>query len=459
MEQASAILAGHFGPRRDISAMHRVDKAEKNCLFLLTGDDYYDLSLDAPRNYDGDFSCAAVNVDSFRCKRVVLGEAAHYRLWPRQFIRVVRCGDLWLVDPPAQRWKLPSSRTIYVAPDGDDLVNDGMVAASPLGTPQLAADLIIDQFDINGTHADIRLLDGIYGVPARGQLISVSKPLHGQNKIGVVGNMDDPSRVVINIPPRLRGFYVEDFGILVVMGMRFETSGLGSIGLFVRQFGISDLGWVQFGRFDQSNPITTWNGSVNVIGPVRLDGNAHFVFAATRGGEIDLGTQNIEIASGLSVSQIFHADSGGRIHAQHANWSALGGGAPPIVGGQSAFAHGHGSQIYMNAATMPGTIEQATADGGQLFQVSASCELTVWAKSNAADRDRANFPSIDKLRGLVAAVTSIDIIDFLAAKVCDLLGRGGQFAIIVWMRAISAIRSAKRGGEIQAMQKPKRPNL
>lgn len=371
MEQASTVLAGHFGSRRNIFAAHRVDETGKNCLFLLGGDAFYDLTLDAPKEYDDDFFCVVVNVDPSRCKRIVLGEATHYRLWPRQFIRAVRCGDLWLADPPAQRWKLPTSRTIFVAPSGDDRLNDGMVPGSPLRNPQLAADLIIDQFDINGSHADIRLLDGIYRVPAGGQLINVSKPLHGQNKIGIVGNMDDPSRVVVNIPQQSRGFYVEDFGILVLMGMRLETSGLGSFGLFVRQFGIGDLGWVQFGQFDHSNPVTTWNGSVNVIGPVRLDGNAHYVFEATRGGEIDFGEQNIEVAGELSMTRLLHAQSGGRIHAQGATWSAIGGGAPPTVIGQKAFAYGRGSQIYANAKAMPGTITQTSANGGQFFQVPA----------------------------------------------------------------------------------------
>ncbi len=370
-EVTTVLAAAEFAYRRDIFGTHHVDKTEKNCLFLLGGDDFYDLTLSAPEKYDNDFSCAAVNVDPLRCKRVVLGEAVHYRLWPRQFVRLISCKNLWLADPPAQRWKLPSSRTIFVAPDGNDRVNDGMLPASPLRTPQLAADLIIDQFDINGTHADVRLLDGVYGVPPGGQLIAVSKPLHGQNKIGVVGNMDYPDRVIINIPPRSRGFYAEDFGILVVLGMRLATNGLGSVGLFVRQFGIGDLGWVHFGAFEQSNPVATWNGSVNVIGPVRLDGNAHCMFAATRGGEIDFGSQKIEIANELSVTRILHAESGGRVHAQYAIWSAVGGGAPPIVIGQKAFADGHGSQIYTNAMAMPGTIEPATANGGQFFQIPA----------------------------------------------------------------------------------------
>jgi len=367
MTEAATVSAGDFGQRLEIFAAHLVAKTQKNCLFLLGGDSFYDLTLLSPRDYDADFSCVVANVDPQRCKRVVLGKSDCYRLWPLQFVRIVRCRDVWLADPPAQRWKLPGSRTIFVDPHGDDVMNDGMLQVSPLRTPQLAADLIIDQFDINSTYADVRLLDGVYDVPAGEQLINVSKALHGQNKMGVQGNIDEPGRVVVNIPPRSRGFYVEDFGVLVVRGMRLVTSGLGSHGLFVRQFGIGDVGWVQFGQFERSNPITTWNGSVNVIGPVRFDGNAHFMFAANRGGEIDFGAQKIEIANGLSVAQILHAESGGRIHALHATWSDVGGGSPPTVVGQKAYADGRGSQIYVNPATMPGTIKQATENGGQIL--------------------------------------------------------------------------------------------
>lgn len=388
--QCSTALTPDFTSRRQVFATHVVAKTENNCLFLLGGNDFYNLIFDVSTNYDDGFSCVVVNIDSRRCKRVVLDGTVHYRLWPHQFMRVIRCGSMWLTDPPAQRWKLPNSRTIYVAPDGNDAANDGMVPASPLRTPQLAANLIIDQFDINGADAEIRLLDGVYNVPPGGQLINVSKPLHGKNKFDVQGNLDDPDSVVINIPARSRGFYVEDFGILVVMGMRLATSGLGSVGLFVRQFGIGDLGWVHFGAFEQSNPVMTWNGSVNVIGPVRFDGNAHFMFAANRGGEIDFGSQNIEFADGLSATRVLHAESGGRIHAQYATWSAIGGGAPPILAGQKALADGQGSQISANAAAMPGTAKQATSNGGQFFQIPPEPDQEISGARNDATSQAAN---------------------------------------------------------------------
>lgn len=217
------------------------------------------------------------------------------------------------------RERLTANRTYYVRSDGSDS-NTGLVdsAGGAFLTIQHAYNVIADTIDCAGFSPIIQVKNGTFTAG-----LDVTKPIVGAGTLFLVGNVSDPTQVLLTVTNahcilnRIAGLIVDIGGFT----LRTTTAG--------------NCVWAYRG------------GMINVSGAVRMSTSAGDHFTSTEGGLIEI-LANYTI-SGSAVNH-WHAYDLGKIICQNKTITFTGGQAfSGNFAGNAQAAH------YVDGCTFAGT--------------------------------------------------------------------------------------------------------
>jgi hypothetical protein len=258
---------------------------------------------------------------------------------------------------------------------GDD-ANDCTSSMTPCLTMTGAYARAQQGYDFAGHSCTIRLADGRHTSP-----MNIAGSLVGTHLCYWLGNEQDRRAVVVNPPPGVPAFFVQDGAIAVIMYVRCEGERI--ICFAGRQFSIMDIAWIDFGPLPNGIAISMTNQSrINLGGDIWISGDARAFTAADNLSQITIGgnvpvviTQPVEITYfGLSYNKAFIELLNG-VHFVN----------PQFVSGQQYLALRDGA-IHTGGAVIPGTIAGAASVPGHPGE-----EGKVWGVDTVLQRELAQL--------------------------------------------------------------------
>jgi hypothetical protein len=273
---------------------------------------------------------------------------------------------------------------LYASPTGNDTNNSCMASETPCTLKgACAARTRIATFLSNDVA--INLADGTYSsVDGSGNLCSIVGNGGGSslNLTTLIGNVSNPTNVILAVPASSHGLDIEDAGTGEVKYVEI-TGGNGSVGIYCRQLAICDYQNVTWGVWGTggSHVAITVGASANLVG----------------GGETLLNNFNVH----WNLSDGAHFNAGGVTHIPSAltwnvfaiatnsnidisGWSHSGSGdagstGAPFIGGGSGFL------------STPGN---AACNGGR-WPGSGNCQLLQGYQDSAGDALTSPWPAAD----------------------------------------------------------------
>jgi hypothetical protein len=397
------IGGGWSNTRLAKTTAYSVVNADKGKTISLAGNNYYDLTFNAPSGYDADFSVRVTNEDTARAKKIVISGGTSFKLYPGQTTLVYNQNNVWKYDADT-RWKLTAPVTFFVSTTGSDSNNDGLVSGSAFATIQNAVNVIFSDLDCNLQAPSIQLANGTYI-----ETVSLVRgPVHGYHFINILGNAGSPSSVIWEASGSGICLSCRDYGIIVVSGIKFQAAGGGTtngcIGLLASQWGNIDFSNCDFGAFPAGNHIMVQSGGgINPTGSYSVSGSAsahmycfgpgHILTSAGMTGGLTMSSAWVQIAGPAAVVSI------------DPSMSFAGAGAGAGTTGMKFFVHPL-SDLQLNGVTLPGA-----TNGSMGFGYSSGQGGTVTQATN-----KATAVTLNKLTGAItmnnALLAAATIVSF-----------------------------------------------
>jgi len=132
------------------TAAYTVVDADYFRTIALGGSTFYELTFGAVAGYRSNFFVRVVNEDTGRGKRIKLGAASPFILWPGQSNIFYVSGGAWQPFIANQRWRPPINVTLYFDEALGSDSNDGLApgAGNALYSPQYGIGIYHDQMDL-----------------------------------------------------------------------------------------------------------------------------------------------------------------------------------------------------------------------------------------------------------------------------------------------------------------------
>ena len=258
---------------------------------------------------------------------------------------------------------------------GDD-ANDCTSSMTPCLTMTGAYARAQQDYDFAGHSCTIRLADGRHTSP-----MNIAGPLVGTHLCSWLGNEKDRRAVVVNPPPGVPAFWVQDGAIAVIMHVRCEGERI--ICFAGRQFSIIDIAWVDFGPLPNGTAISMTNQArINLGGDIWISGDANAFLTADDLSQITVGA-NVSIVITQPVKIRYFAMSYKKslielLHGAHfVN--------PQFVSGQQYVAVWDGA-IHTGGSVMPGTTAGAVSIPGHPGE-----EGKIWGIDTVMQRELAQL--------------------------------------------------------------------
>jgi hypothetical protein len=225
---------------------------------------------------------------------------------------------------------------------GDD-ANDCTSSMTPCLTMQRAADRAKYDYDFAGHTCTIRLADGRYTAP-----VNITGSLVGIHLCHWLGNEKDRRAVVVNPPPGVPAFWIQDGAVAVIMHVRCEGERI--ICFAGRQFSIIDIAWIDFGPLPESIAISMTNQArINLGGDIWISGDARAIIAADNLSQITVTHTSVVITQPVEIAYFALSYNRALIELNGARFVN-----PQFVSGQQYVALWDGA-IHPGGSVIPGT--------------------------------------------------------------------------------------------------------
>jgi len=258
---------------------------------------------------------------------------------------------------------------------GDD-ANDCTSSMTPCLTMARAYTRAQQDYDFAGHSCTIQLADGRHTSPA-----NIAGSLVGTHLCYWLGNEKDRRAVVVNPPPDVPAFFVQDGAIAVIMHVRCEGERI--ICFAGRQFSVMDIAWVDFGPLPNGTAISMTNQSrINLGGDIWISGDANAFLTADDLSQITVGA-NVPIVITRPVEITYFALSYKKALIELLNGAHFVN--PQFVRGQQYMALWDGA-IHTGGSGMPGTIAGAASIPGHPGE-----EGKVWGVETVLQRELAQL--------------------------------------------------------------------
>jgi hypothetical protein len=258
---------------------------------------------------------------------------------------------------------------------GDD-ANNCTSSMTPCLTMAGAYTRAQQDYDFAGNSCTIQLADGRHTSPA-----NIAGSLVGTHLCYWLGNEKDRRAVVVNPPPGVPAFFVQDGAIAVIMHVRCEGERI--ICFAGRQFSIIDIAWVDFGPLPNGTAISVTNQSrINLGGDIWISGDANAFLTADDLSQITVGA-NVPIVITRPVEITYFALSYKKALIELLNGAHFVN--PQFVRGQQYIALWDGA-IHTGGSGMPGTIAGAASIPGHPGE-----EGKVWGVETVLQRELAQL--------------------------------------------------------------------
>ena len=258
---------------------------------------------------------------------------------------------------------------------GDD-ANNCTSSMTPCLTMAGAYTRAQQDYDFAGHSCTIQLADGRHTSPA-----NIAGSLVGTHLCYWLGNEKDRRAVVVNPPPDVPAFFVQDGAIAVIMHVRCEGERI--ICFAGRQFSVMDIAWVDFGPLPNGTAISVTNQSrINLGGDIWISGDANAFLTADDLSQITVGT-NVPIVITRPVEITYFALSYKKALIELLNGAHFVN--PQFVRGQQYMALWDGA-IHTGGSGMPGTIAGAASIPGHPGE-----EGKVWGVETVLQRELAQL--------------------------------------------------------------------
>jgi len=258
---------------------------------------------------------------------------------------------------------------------GDD-ANNCTSSMTPCLTMAGAYTRAQQDYDFAGHSCTIQLADGRHTSPA-----NIAGSLVGTHLCYWLGNEKDRRAVVVNPPPGVPAFFVQDGAIAVIMHVRCEGERI--ICFAGRQFSIIDIAWVDFGPLPNGTAISVTNQSrINLGGDIWISGDANAFLTADDLSQITVGA-NVPIVITRPVEITYFALSYKKALIELLNGAHFVN--PQFVRGQQYMALWDGA-IHTGGSGMPGTIAGAASIPGHPGE-----EGKVWGVETVLQRELAQL--------------------------------------------------------------------
>jgi hypothetical protein len=335
-----------------------VSNTDKGNTIALGGSAFYVLTLNAASGYDANFVIAVVNEDTTRAKCISPNGVSSFYLWPLQTIFIYNDNNTWQIFGRS-RWILPTSTTWNVnhASGSDSVtVSDGLgTGTGAFATIQNAWNIIQNQIDCNGLAPTI---------------LNVSSETFTESlgmREGLVGAL----QVFINGPSCVwqcgansSCLNARDGAIAELQNFKLVSTGSGSTGIAVSQFGTVDVTGIEFGTFTGGYHIQCFDGgALNYTGgSYVVSGNMITHWWMQGMGHIEGPTGTISIPNVLTFTNFLQIIGPAYFQAAGVNFSGAGSGAGSTGQKYNISLNGVANT---GGAIMPGATAGATSTGGQ----------------------------------------------------------------------------------------------
>lgn len=253
-------------------------------------------------------------------------------------------------------WNLSADTTLHISPSGNDTTGDGSSGA-PFATPQRAATLFSSCI-ANGFTATIQLANGTYNYST-----TISETLDGQ-RVTVMGDVSNPSNVVISVPSGERGFYLNG-GLLAVYGVHIQAASGNVIGFGSLKPSSLNVGNLSFGDMGSGGDCFNLGSAavlVNQTDPISLNGNmAHFIniydkskydqrAAITKDTNFTVSSATVNVVQGGTYRHLGGASWGGSATVTGKRYNAALGGNLLYDNANNIFGNAAGTGTNPNAS-------------------------------------------------------------------------------------------------------------
>lgn len=256
----------------------------------------------------------------------------------------------------ATRRRLLVNLDYYLSPSGSD------AAAGSIGAPWLTLQKAFDELvklDLGGRNALIHMADGTYTAP-----LHVLQPFTGHGQVSITGNPVNPQNVILSVA----GAPALNFDAPVAVyfeGMEINVSGTpGSAAncLLSRSYARVSFSAVRFGSTPDIHMQADNYGSIYLLGPYSIVGNAQSHWSARHSGTI-VGAPLVTLVGTRAFSYAFAtAFELGNLRVAGVSFAG-----PAATGSKRYEAANLGLIFTSGAATtlFPGTINGTQTAGGQ----------------------------------------------------------------------------------------------
>jgi hypothetical protein len=213
----------------------------------------------------------------------------------------------------AARIKSPGQLNVYVDPVNGNNNSNGLTPSTPVRTLQAAANLISNNYDLQGGVANVYCRDGVY---TSGVYLATNAFNGG---IKFVGNTATPTNCRVTAP--VNCFYSAACALMYVSGFAVEA---GSQGLAADTNARLIFDNVAFGPCQFAH-IAVYSGALITTStsstPYSIYGNAPYhATIGVAGNAIMIGGSQVTLKTNIAFSYVLWADSSGIIMVNNVNW-------------------------------------------------------------------------------------------------------------------------------------------
>ncbi|MET3892769.1 hypothetical protein ABIE41_003845 [Bosea sp. OAE506] len=258
----------------------------------------------------------------------------------------------------AGRTLLQANLTLYVAPTGNDTLNDGLDAAAPFLTLQRAWSEIVNNYDLNGYVATVEIADGTYtaGVTATGSPQGANS---GTGSVIFKSTSGNAASLVVGVTGS-NAFTAQGGAQFTLQNFTVQTAGAGTSCLVATTGGLIAHTGMRFGASVLAHMNAANGGFIQATGNYTIAGNASFHAVGSSGGQVSLAGRTVTLASTPAFSSAFAYSQQGRVDATGAVYSGGATGSRYL-----AVENGVVTTGGAGASALPGNAVGSVASGGQ----------------------------------------------------------------------------------------------
>lgn len=269
-------------------------------------------------------------------------------------------GNYWVLAKP-DRVSLNSDTTVYVSTTGSDTTGNGLESASEFATMQMAWDVLIAHFDLNGFVITIQLANGTYTSG-----LSASSPIVGALGVGstIIQGSTTPANVVVSVTGN-DCFLAQNAAAFTIQGMTLSGTANGLIAVSGAQIVFSNSSYpVVFGAITGNQIQVATGGTIDAAGNYSITGGASaHMNSSAPGSIIDISEWTVTLTGTPAFGSAFVKTSLlGCVRAASVTFTGSATGVRYNATGNSVITGSGGVTTYF-----PGNSAGSTATGGQYF--------------------------------------------------------------------------------------------